>query len=137
MRKIKFRAWDKVKKEMVSHDKLFRLDCSNEFPFIPLLENGYADRGPFTFDVEIMQCTGLKDRNGVDIYEGDIIRTAWPDLLSVVTWDDECARFIGFTIEHERRIVYVGMVDKNNKSAVEIVGNIYENAKLLNDHSAQ
>jgi hypothetical protein len=56
-REVKFRAWDKKRKEMISHDRLFRLDCSNEFPFLPLLKNWYDH----DLDVEIMQFTGLRD----------------------------------------------------------------------------
>lgn len=36
------------------------------------------------------------------------------------------ARFIGYTFESERKIVYISMDDKNGNSAVEVIGNIYE-----------
>lgn len=57
MREIKFRAWDKKNKKMISHEKLFSIDCSNEFPFLPLPKNMYSEN----LDVEIMQYTGMHD----------------------------------------------------------------------------
>lgn len=79
------------------------------------------------------QYTGLKDKNGKMIFEGDIFRTAFPDCMAVVTWDAECARFIGYTLGNERKIVYVGRVDKHNRSAVEVIGNIHDNPELLKE----
>jgi uncharacterized phage protein (TIGR01671 family) len=77
------------------------------------------------------QYIGLTDKNGKQIFEGDIIRTTFPDCSAVVTWDTTCARFIGYTLEAERCLVYVGRVDKYDKSAVEVIGNIHDNPELL------
>lgn len=73
----------------------------------------------------IGQCAGLKDKNVKLIYEGDIFRDSL-GLKAVVKWDEDNARFLGFTIEHEPRIAYV-----SRYPAVEIIGNIYENPELL------
>lgn len=98
-RPIKFIAWDKRKKVMVSHDELYKLDCSNEFPFLPLLTNMYSN-SIIPFDVEIMQFTGLRDRNGKEIYQESVILITgeqeldygytfhW-DEKAIVRWDDE------------------------------------------------
>lgn len=72
----------------------------------------------------VSQYTGLTDKSGVKIFEGDICKSS-TGLLFTVEWDKENARFLGFTIERERRLVYVGREPK-----VEIIGNIFDNPGL-------
>ena len=138
MKEIRFRVWDKRIEKMgevtelgfskVRHH-LVKYRYINERGKV-VDEQSHFDKG-FTNGLDIMQYTGLKDKNGNEIYEGDIIRTTYPDCTAVVVWEEDTVRYIGYTIESERKIIYVDMVDRNDKPAVEIIGNIYENPELL------
>lgn len=105
MREIKFRAWDGEK--MVFTDYVIAID-------------GTRNRG--NRYLELMQYTGLKDKNGKEIYEGDIIAGGW-----VVTWHNGGLRM------HLPKI-FEGTIylDFSTSMECEVIGNIYENPELLN-----
>ena len=66
MREIKFRAWDKNTKIMIPWDHLVKSRISfRTFRWALVSENSE--------NIELMQYTGLKDKNGIEIYEGDIL----------------------------------------------------------------
>lgn len=76
----------------------------------------------FTEDeVEVMQFTGLLDSKGKEIYEGDILKDRFADLIGVVLWRTSIASF-GFGFPNGKRPV---------RETDEIIGNIYENPSLL------
>ena len=124
LREIKFRAWDKLNKKMISHNELFKLDCSNEYPFLALLKNFYQE----DLDVEIMQYTGFNSMDGKEIYEGDIVKCrtyiAFMGCLGnfgveAIKFDEELLRFgTHFSALSELK-------------EIEVIGNIYENKGLL------
>ena len=129
MREIKFRAWDKYKKEMIMPNTI---GC--EIIFID--ETGDFGVGRFDCnedwydDIEIMQYTGLKDKNGKDIYEGDIVK--YKDEILQVYWYKEFCKFLinrttnGATNGYE-------MFTLRCSEEVEVIGNIYENPELKGD----
>ncbi len=130
MREIKFRAWDKNKSKMWSHDMLFRMDCSNEYPFLALIKGYYASGmldPKDNMDVTVMQYTGLKDKNGKGIYEGDEFHLGDPRITYTVVWHDT-----GFMGKQNGASSFVGLSHWKNR--IEIIGNIYENPELLEQH---
>lgn len=134
-REIKFRAWDKVNKKMRSSEELFNLDCSNELPFLPLAKGLYdEDENGYSADFEVMQYTGLRDKNGRDIYEGDILkRTLLPSVrlssISIVKWIPAKACLSSADMDG-RNVTFISDYINSNYE-LEVIGNIYENPELL------
>lgn len=120
MREIKFRAWEYKDKKMIQNFVFFETihpEGKEEF-LIPKMTVGFTK--------EIMQYTGLKDKDGKEIYEGDILRIG-NDLVEEVKWV-EVGNWIG---EKQPMVGFIshGTIYKN--SPIEIIGNIYENPELI------
>jgi uncharacterized phage protein (TIGR01671 family) len=86
-------------------------------------------------DFLVLQFTGLKDRNGKDIYEGDILRLTsvdlqdenLPPIVGHVVWDDDNARFI----MRDTKSPHIHSVSSTYAPRLEALGNAYENPELL------
>lgn len=120
MREIKYRAWDKQNKQM--RYETIPNSCNYLNSAICDAMNKYG--------LELMQYTGLNDKNGKQIYEGDVFRTC-QGIVAVVEWEKE-GRFLGFTLGGEKKIMYI-----NREPAVEIIGNIHSNPELLEVQNAE
>jgi len=128
MRDIKFRAWDKNNKNLL---KIFD-STTQEYWFIPMWNKNF----------EIMQYTGLKDRKGKEIYEGDILDFEDTDNKGRDFYNRAELEFNKGRYEFKKFLIedtYVEeeMHNSSNSDFIDIikdsdvVGNIYENPELL------
>ena len=122
----KFRAWDKILKKM---NDVTAIDFATK-PF-RVFYSAYGEDNYFNQDAILMQSTGMSDINGVEIYEGDIVKAvAFLKWIGIVKYDTEKAAFMldGLNDTHTRdNYVYMSQFDDD----FEILGNIYENPELM------
>jgi uncharacterized phage protein (TIGR01671 family) len=112
MREIKFRAWKESEKRMVGWGELLCRDGSSLLGDV--LTGVYLKA--------VMQYVGLKDKNGKEIYESDVvIFDNNPEFDSVVKWEDGA-----FRIALNKKQGYVFPLNAVYAETCEVIGNIYE-----------
>ncbi|NGQ95445.1 hypothetical protein G3578_09795 [Brevibacillus sp. SYP-B805] len=141
MREIKFRAWDEEKKRMFDGDAIEEHDLITGLSYGKLF---VATEDPDWREMTVMQFTGLHDKNGREIYEGDLVRNHrrvsvyGDEILKViyqeavitespdgVRWTSEKPGFRFIRIGKGMITAFVPHED------LEVIGNIYENPELL------
>lgn len=118
MDRFKFRVWDK------GYSKYY-YDAENTFEENQVLGIDYFGQYLNDDDFIVEQCTGLKDKNGKLIYEGDILKSVFSDeKLYEVIWCADCYKLRVFTKSSRKTLEYLGL--KNTKTSYEVIGNIHE-----------
>lgn len=127
MREIKFRAWDEGNKEMHYDFQFIKSgNDGNDWMIFTSDKNKLGDeQHPFNNpyfqqQFHITQFTGLKDKNGKEIYEGDIMQTATGP--AVVRFDNNEVEFVC-----DNKSCYIHPASWNKR---EVLGNIFENPEL-------
>lgn len=121
-REIKFRAW-------VIDDKKMVYDVQNTYDFgvdgVDIMENHFGNLLS-NGDYAVMQYTGLKDKNGVGVYEGDIYRfpPAVGQTEDIIEVAEDLQTFFENKGYRESELDW-------DYSELEVIGNIYENPELL------
>ena len=136
MREIKFRVWDKKTKLMLSYDE----NPDNNL-FVPCCDYNYDY-------AEYLQCTGLKDCNDIEIFEGDIVenngaysfilpKVPNKDIKNLIVVKNETGFMLVTPINYKNDFSYnaFGNIDNysfwNFHRRLKVLGNIYENPELL------
>lgn len=144
MREIKFRAWDKLNKEMINIESI-------NFQERRVYRNDVSYRN-FN-DTELMQYTGLRDMKGKEIYVGDVVKLIYTGIEISTDRLEVLKRFVGI-IKYENGIFKIVRTEKSVIESkyfeieqkkvseifiyskiydLEVVGNIYENPELLEE----
>jgi uncharacterized phage protein (TIGR01671 family) len=131
MRTIKFRVWDALDEKMIYFsfsDMLNRLTA-------PTLHNGSSDW-------YLMQFTGLTNSKGVQIFEGDIIKRPYRDLIvtGVVVYSSGFATFkTEFDSSFLNDFSTKTLVNfaPHEMDQIDVIGNIHQNPELLSDKSGR
>lgn len=119
-REIKFRAWDEVSEKMLNWNDFLDTNMKNTFI------------APESTGLILMQYTGLHDKNGKEIYEGDIVycQTKYGKAKAIIKFIN--GKFVAYwnsALTHPENGHHIASYEINKR--FEVIGNIYDNPELL------
>lgn len=137
MREIKFRAWNGKMKRMFSAEEMAedQLTLLSTGQFINV--HGGSTKLSVIYPLDAMlplQYTGLKDKNGNEIYEGYLLKKEDAEKPRIVKWTDQNGAYFVLSNSATEKVDWDDCLtdERINTYGYEIIGNIYENPELLN-----
>lgn len=121
----RYRAWDKIHKTMYEVDDIMSVDFGKSEISVKTLFFERTSRYDFD-DIVLMQSTGLTDKNGKEIFEGDILDSEDGFLAGVVELRQNLGMFVSTLIKNNNFVRLCNALD-----LTQIIGNVWENPELL------
>ncbi|AOM32900.1 YopX family protein [Enterococcus faecium] len=128
----KFRAWDK-RKNVMRDVAVLHFTKNGKTNFIEYWINPTELKSYHVRNIDLMQSTGMKDKNGVEIFEGDVVQ--WGDTPD---WEEEPIRVavvkINPDIQFDSNVgifEYGRFIYRDTERFLTVLGNVYENPELL------
>lgn len=134
MKELKFRVWIERYKKYMPISLIDFEPISGKIVGVEVVATGGDWSKFYPEEVILEQYTGLKDKNGREIYEGDILGDMWGD--GYIAWCDKCKQLQYHISTHECMaclgdVQWYELVNDNGK--LEVIGNIHKNKELLEE----
>lgn len=121
----RYRAWDKIHKTMYEVDDIMSIDFGKSEIGVKTLFFERTSRYDFD-DIVLMQSTGMTDKNGREIFEGDILDSEDSFLAGVVELRQNLGMFVSTLLKYNNFERLCNVLD-----STQIIGNVWENPELL------